>query len=71
MSAPQEGRQSPDPENQPGAQQQDTPASNVNEQGQQPEEGTKDANAEQLKALESNPTHILQKSAEEKTSKTM
>jgi len=70
MSAPQQGRQSPDPERQSGAQQQDMPASNVNDQGAAPKEGTKDANIEQLKGLESNPTHPLQKPAEDKTSKT-
>lgn len=62
MSAPNQGRQSPDPERQTGAQA-GAPAS-----GKHDNKGTAD-NKETLANLESNPTHPLQKSAEEKTSK--
>lgn len=67
MSAPNEGRQSPDPERQTGAQQQDPTASNPNEQTGGPEK----SNEDQLKDLSSNPTHPLEKAAEDKTSKTV
>ncbi|KAK3050796.1 hypothetical protein LTR09_007872 [Extremus antarcticus] len=69
MSA-QQGRQSPDPENQTGKQQQAPPASDPNKQGQEPEGGAADSSKDDLKNLESNPTHILQKEAEKKTGKT-
>jgi len=65
MSAPNQGRQSPEPERQSGIQQQD-PQANPNDQG-----ATKQHDpAETLKGLSSNPEHVLAKSAEEKTSKT-
>ncbi|KAJ4305234.1 hypothetical protein N0V90_000765 [Kalmusia sp. IMI 367209] len=69
MSAPNAGRQSPEPEQQSGAQQKDVPASNVNDQGAAPSQGTKEANEQQKGALSSNPTHPLAKHAEETTSK--
>jgi hypothetical protein len=61
---------SPEPKNQTGSQQQAPPASDPNKQGQasseqQPADASKDA----LKNLESNPSHILDKEAEKKTSK--
>jgi hypothetical protein len=70
MSAPNPGRQSPSPENQTGAQQKDTPGSNVNEQGGAPAQGNAQQNSDDTKSkLESNPTHILNKHAEDVTSK--
>ncbi|KAK1035167.1 hypothetical protein LTR33_016504, partial [Friedmanniomyces endolithicus] len=61
---------SPDPERAQGKQQSDTPASDVNDQGQA---ASKDAPAEEsketLKNLESNPKPILEDAAKEKTSK--
>ncbi|KIW08353.1 uncharacterized protein PV09_01269 [Verruconis gallopava] len=63
MSAPNQGRQSPDPERQTGAQQQDPPASG--QFGKQSD----DNNKEILEGLKSNPEHPLEKFAEEKTSK--
>ena len=69
MSAPNAGRQSPEPEKQSGAQQQDAPASNVNDQGAAPEQGTKQANEDAKSALSDNPTHPLEKHAQETTSK--
>lgn len=69
MSAPNAGRQSPEPENQSGAQQSEAPASNVNDQGAAPSEGTQKANEDQKASLESNPTHPLAKHADETTSK--
>lgn len=62
MSAPNAGRQSPDPEHQK-KNQQNAPA-NPNEQGAG-EEQTK----EQLKGLESNPKAPLEDAAKAKTSK--
>ncbi|KAF2500668.1 hypothetical protein BU16DRAFT_523438 [Lophium mytilinum] len=64
MSAPNAGRQSPEPETQTGAQQQDA-NSKPNDQGAADQGNAK----EELAGLESNPTHILAKAAEEKTSK--
>lgn len=63
MPDQKQGRQSPEPKEQTGSQQQDPQA--------KPDQGaTKGSdNKETLKGLESNPEHILQKSAEEKTSK--
>ena len=67
MSAPHPGRQSPEPANQTGAQQQAPPAKNSNNQGaadspDQPAEQSK----EQLKNLESNPKHILKNASDAK-----
>jgi len=68
MSAPNQGRQSPDPENQTGAQQQDPPSQSGGgklDSSQGKNEGKEDQTAN----LESNPKHILQDSAETKTAK--
>lgn len=66
MSAPQPGRQSPDPERQSDAQKgQIADASH----GSGPKEGSKDASEQSKSALSSNPEHILAKHAEETTSK--
>ncbi|KAF2139317.1 uncharacterized protein K452DRAFT_289868 [Aplosporella prunicola CBS 121167] len=67
MSAPNAGRQSPDPERQPGGQQQAAQADP--NQGAGPEQGSKKASDDQKANLSSNPTHPLEKAAEEKTSK--
>ncbi|KAF1978561.1 hypothetical protein BU23DRAFT_227554 [Bimuria novae-zelandiae CBS 107.79] len=69
MSAPNAGRQSPEPKNQSGAQQQDVPASNINDQGAEPSQGTKQANEDSKSGLNSNPTHPLEKHADDTTSK--
>ncbi|GAM88065.1 hypothetical protein ANO11243_060950 [Dothideomycetidae sp. 11243] len=70
MSAPNQGRQSPDPENQTGAQQQKPPASNPNEQGAAPSaEHGKERSDEQKDQLESNPKGPLEDAAKEKTAK--
>jgi hypothetical protein len=70
MSAPQQGRQSPDPETQTGKQQQEAPATNPNQQGQAPSDSQPaDASKDALKNLESNPKHVLQDEADSKTSK--
>ncbi|KAK7191469.1 hypothetical protein DPSP01_002931 [Paraphaeosphaeria sporulosa] len=69
MSAQNGGRQSPEPEQQTGAQQSDAPATDINNQGGAPSEGTKQANDDQKANLQSNPTHPLAKHAEETTSK--
>jgi len=70
MSAPNAGRQSPDPEHQSSGQQ-DVPTSNVNDQGGAPSEGNaKEVSDDHKGSLSSNPTHPLEKFAEEKTSKT-
>jgi hypothetical protein len=69
MSAPNAGRQSPEPENQSGAQAGAT-TSNVNDQGGAPSHGNAKENSDDTKSgLSSNPTHPLEKFAEEKTSK--
>ncbi|KAK8214381.1 hypothetical protein IWZ01DRAFT_499699 [Phyllosticta capitalensis] len=69
MSAPNPGRQSPEPEQQTGAQQQAAQAA-PNDLGGQPAQGTKQANEDQKANLSSNPTHPLEKHSEETTSKT-
>ncbi|KAK3705482.1 hypothetical protein LTR37_013299 [Vermiconidia calcicola] len=69
MSAPNEGRQSPDPENQTNRQQAST-AGNPNEQGQaSSNEAPADDSTSTLKGLESNPKHALQDAADAKTAK--
>jgi len=68
MSAPNAGRQSPEPERQTGAQQQDPQAQP--DQGATPSDDKSNKSSEdQLKGLSSNPTHILAQASEEKTSK--
>ncbi|KAK4620021.1 hypothetical protein CLAFUW4_11362 [Fulvia fulva] len=69
MSAPNQGRQSPEPGQQKDSQIR-APATDVNHQGQEPKEGAADASKDQLKNLGSNPGGPLDKAAEEKTSKT-
>ena len=69
MSAPNAGRQSPDPETQSGKQATE-PLAAPNEQGAAPSaEHAKDSSAATLDKLSSNPEHPLAKAAEEKTSK--
>ncbi|KAJ9606978.1 hypothetical protein H2200_008989 [Cladophialophora chaetospira] len=67
MSAPNEGRQSPDPENQTGGQKgnEDQEGSGKVDQSEGKNEGKDD----QTSGLESNPKHILQDHAETKTAK--
>jgi hypothetical protein len=68
MSAPNAGRQSPEPERQSEAQSGQT-SDNVNKQGGAPEEGAEKASDNTKDALSSNPSHPLEKHAEETTSK--
>ncbi|KAF2086739.1 hypothetical protein K490DRAFT_66522 [Saccharata proteae CBS 121410] len=68
MSAPNAGRQSPEPSRQSDKQQQGAQAA-PNDQGAEPQGGAQAASDEQKKNLASNPTHVLEKAAEEKTSK--
>ena len=66
MSAPKQGRQSPDPETQAGHQATETPAGS----GKIDEQKTDNkGQEEQTAGLTSNPTHPLQEEAEKKTSK--
>merc|ERR1711939_31903 len=67
MSAPNQGRQSPEPERQTGAQQQDTPSqgSGKIDESTAKNEGKDD----QTSGLTSNPTHILHDHSEQTTSK--
>jgi hypothetical protein len=69
MSAPNAGRQSPDPERQANKQIHDPPASDVNKQGQNPGEKAADASKDQLSNLASNPKGPLEDAAAEKTKK--
>jgi hypothetical protein len=67
MSAPNAGRQSPDPERQPGAQLQDVPGSGKAVPNAAPSDSHAKEKSEQDKGgLSSNPTHPLQKAADEK-----
>lgn len=67
MSAPRSGRQSPDPERQPGAQQQDTPGLGKATPNAAPSDQYAQEKSEQTKAgLQSNPEHPLEKAAREK-----
>ncbi|KAI4930987.1 uncharacterized protein J4E92_004821 [Alternaria infectoria] len=68
MSAPNAGRQSPEPERQSGAQAGQT-SDNVNSQGAGPKEGAEKASDNTKDSLSSNPQHTLEKHAEETTSK--
>ncbi len=68
MSAPNAGRQSPEPERQSGAQSKDTPAGS----GKMDEKkGEGEEKEDQTAGLSSNPTHPLEEEAEKKTSKTV
>ena len=69
MSAPNAGRQSPEPERQTGAQQQDAQSKPNELSGAPSMEHAKEASDDQKAKLSSNPTHPLEKYAEEKTSK--
>ncbi|KAF2725005.1 hypothetical protein K431DRAFT_281481 [Polychaeton citri CBS 116435] len=69
MSAPNQGRQSPDPERQSDAQQGAT-TTDVHDTGAAASaEEPKEASADQLKNLESNPKGVLEEEAEKKTAK--
>ncbi|KAH7088030.1 hypothetical protein FB567DRAFT_441050 [Paraphoma chrysanthemicola] len=68
MSAPNAGRQSPEPEKQSNAQSGST-STNVNEQGGGVAKGSEKNSDDTKGGLESNPKHILQDHAEEVTSK--
>lgn len=68
MSAPNAGRQSPEPEKQSDAQAGQT-TGNVNDQGAGPKQGAQQASSETKSGLSSNPEHPLAKHAEETTSK--
>jgi hypothetical protein len=66
MSAPTQGRQSPDPERQSDAQAGATTESGKLDESSKKNEGKED----QTSGLSSNPTHPLEEAAKEKTSKT-
>ena len=68
MSAPNAGRQSPEPERQSDAQAGQT-TGNVNDQGGAPAKGAEKSSDDTKSGLSSNPTHPLAKHAEETTSK--
>lgn len=68
MSAPNPGRQSPDPSRQSGAQAGQI-SDNVNEQGAGPKEGAEKASDNTKDSLSSNPSHPLKEHSEEVTSK--
>jgi len=66
MSAPNQGRQSPEPERQSGAQ-----AGATTDSGKVDESSKKDEGKDnQTSGLSSNPTHPLEQAAKDKTSKT-
>ena len=67
MSAPNAGRQSPDPERQTDAQQSGAQANPT--LGTGPEQGSKKASEQDKNSLSSNPAHVLEKHANETTSK--
>ncbi|OKL61923.1 hypothetical protein UA08_02607 [Talaromyces atroroseus] len=67
MSAPNPGRQSPDPERQPGAQQQDTPGLGKASPNAAPSDEYSKAKSDETKSgLPSNPTHVLEDAVKEK-----
>ncbi|KAF2644966.1 hypothetical protein P280DRAFT_184634 [Massarina eburnea CBS 473.64] len=69
MSAPNAGRQSPEPGRQSEGQAGAT-TTNINNQGGAPEnKNAQEASNDQKAGLSSNPEHPLEKSAQEKTSK--
>jgi hypothetical protein len=68
MSAPNAGRQSPEPERQSEAQSGQT-SDNVNDQGGAVKGGAEKQSDDTKGGLSSNPTHPLEKHAEETTSK--
>jgi len=69
MSAPNAGRQSPDPEHQSGAQQGDIPTQGSGKMDES--KGKDEGKDDQTSNLSSNPTHILEEHAQAKTSKTV
>ncbi|KAJ5501280.1 hypothetical protein LT330_001154 [Penicillium expansum] len=71
MSAPLSGRQSPSPERQTGAQQQDTPGSGRTNVGKHPAPNFSQQSSEDYKnnVLTSNPEHPLEKIQAEKFAK--
>ncbi|KAK5095740.1 hypothetical protein LTR70_003410 [Exophiala xenobiotica] len=66
MSAPNEGRQSPPPQDQSDAQAGKTAGGKLDKS-----EDKNEDKENQLEGLESNPKHILEDEADKKTSKTM
>ncbi|KAJ5870505.1 hypothetical protein N7455_005446 [Penicillium solitum] len=68
MSAPYPGRQSPSPERQSGAQQQDTPGTGKTDVGKHPEPDFSQHSSEHFRdnVLTSNPEHPLEKIEAEK-----
>ncbi|KAF8867402.1 hypothetical protein BDZ45DRAFT_667350 [Acephala macrosclerotiorum] len=68
MLAPNQGRQSPPPEEQSGAQQQDAPSKGI---GVNTETKNKDESKSQLEGLESNPKGVLEDHLKDTVSKTM
>jgi len=68
MSSQNQGRQSPPPESQTGAQQQDPPASG---KGVDDNTSNKEISKAELEELESNPTPILDEHRKATTSKTV
>lgn len=71
MSAPNQGRQSPDPENQTGAQLQDPPAEGKVDAAPSATHAQEKSDQVKHHGLDSNPTHPLEAAAEEKTKKTV
>lgn len=67
MSAPNAGRQSPEPKHQAGSQGNDPIAGNPNQQGAKSD--SQESSNDTLKGLESNPKHILEDASKEKTKK--
>ena len=70
MSAPNAGRQSPEPKEQ-SDKQTGSVTDNVNDQGAGPKEGAEKASDKAKETLSSNPTHPLEENAEASTSKTV
>jgi hypothetical protein len=64
-----EGRQSPEPKDQPGKQLQEPVAQDPNFGQAESDKEPQDKSKKFLQGLESNPEHILAQSAEDKTSK--
>jgi len=70
MSSQNQGRQSPDPENQTGAQQQDPPASGKGVNDSSNPESNKETSKKELENLSSNPGGPLDDEVTKKFSKT-
>ncbi|KAI9729724.1 MAG: hypothetical protein M1834_006675 [Cirrosporium novae-zelandiae] len=64
-----QGRQSPPPETQTGAQQQDVPGSGKTGAAASDTQAKQSSDTTKFHGLESNPVHILEKSAHAKTSR--